>query len=507
MAILTLPQAQAKKARTVALFVCFLTLALAILAATRFNWASGAGGVGRAQLTFSCEWIRALGARYSVGVDCLSLPLVMLTAAIALLACWASYGITKFTRGYYALLLFLVSGTIGVFVSLDLLLFLVFFELAAVPLYFLIGIWGGGERRDVAATRMILFSVIGALAILCAVLGICYHTRGLGGEKGGVLDLLELAGDRAVGAQFCYGGGAYWFGMVAFGLCFFGFAVRMAAVPVHSWLAGAHAEAPTPISMLIAGTLQTTGAYGLLRVCYSIFPEQAAHAWFYVSLLGILTILYGIFVAMAQRDLKRLAAFWSMAAMGWIILGVGVMSAMAFTGVVFQLIAQGLVASLFFFTLGILVDRAHHAEISRFGGLWSHMPAYSGWAVLAFLAAMGLPGLCGFVGQLLILLGIFTAGDANGLLITHTNGEVYMPLLWFGGLAILGMLLTVACLLWTFQRLFMGASRPEHQNFAGLSTAEKWIMASLGLAVVVLGVAPMLILDRIRPVIEVLMKG
>jgi NADH-quinone oxidoreductase subunit M len=510
--ILAIPAAHAKIARFVALLFCLETFILSLVACSRFDWSRlsyAAGGMGSSvQLLSRYNWIRPLGIQYFIGVDGLSLPLVLLATALILLACWASYGIAKSTRGYYALLLFLLTATIGVFVSLDLVLFTVFFEAALVPIHLLIGIWGtgGSPRKENAAIKMFLFALVGSLGLLLVIVGLYSHTKGMGPSGGGVFDLVRLATDPALRSQFAYGGAAFSFGQTAFWLLLAAFALRLPTLPVHTWLADAHTEATTPVSMLLAGIIVPMGAYGILRIAQPLFPEQAADAWFYVALLAVATILYGALMALAQKDLKRLISCISLAGMGYVLLGLAVMTPIGFAGALFQLVAVSISSAMMFFIAGILFDRAHHREIKRLGGLWSQMPAFAGWAIVGFLAMMGLPGLCGFIGQLLVLLGVFSAADSGSFLMRHTSGTAFTALLWFGVLAAAALLLIAAGLLWTFQRIFMGAPKPEHHHFASLTRSEKWILAILGLTAITLGVLPMLLLNPLRPAIDGLMR-
>jgi NADH-quinone oxidoreductase subunit M len=510
MAVLVLPPAHSKKARPVALAFCIATFLLSILAASRFDWMRGSyeGGDMAAQLSLRLDWIRALGAQYFVGVDGLSMPLLLLTTAMSVIACWASFGISRSVKGYYALLLFLLAGTIGVFISLDLLLFYVFFELSLVPVYFLVGIWGGA-RKEHAAIKFFLYSLLGSLCVFVVVLGISYSTRGLGGGAGGVLDLLSLATDPVIRARFERFGSAVDFANIAFWLLLAGFGVRMAAAPVHTWLPEALVEAPTPVSMLIAAVVLKVGAYGLLRIVYPIFSYQATNARFYVALIAVATIVYGALVALAQKDFKRLVAYSTISQMGYVLLGLAVMTPMATAGAIFQMVAQGIAAAMMFFAVGVIYDRAHHREIPRLGGLWAQMPMYTGWSAVAFFAGMGLPGLCGFVGELLVLLGTFGAArseQASTLLMTHAPGMSPAAVIWFGCIAAAAGVITAAYVLWTLQRVYMGAPRNEYHNFPGLTISEKWILVTLGAAAIVLGVMPMLLLDHIAPSIEGLMR-
>ena len=444
----------------------------------------------------------SLGIQYFVGVDGISLPLLLLVTAISLLATWASFGISHSIKLYHALLLFLVSCLIGAVISLDLVLFCFFFELAVLPLFLMITIWGG-PKKDRAAIKFLLYAGLGKIAIVLALIGIYTHAHSPNADT---FDLIRLATDPLLKARFAYGGDAYAFGQIAFWLLLAGFATRLPLVPLHPWLPDLHTESPTPLSLLITGIMLPIGAYAILRVCYPLFPQQAADTWLYVAALALLSIVFPAIVAIAQKDLKRLLAYASISQMGFILLGLSVMTPTATQGAIFQMIAAAISSAMLFFAAGVLHDRARHREIRRFGGIWSHMPAYAGWAATAFFAAMGIPGLCGFVGQLLILLGAFAAGDPSSYLMRHTGGAAYLPLLCFSLIATAATIFIAGSLLWTLQRLFMGAPRPEYQNFPSLTSSEKWILATLGLAAIILGLAPALLLQHIRPAIDGFMK-
>ena len=507
LTILLLPPRHAKKSRPLAILFAIVTLVLSILIASCLNWnrITFPSGDSSVQLSLRLDLIRSLGAQYFVGVDGISVPLILLTTAISLLAIWASYGINKSIKAYYALMLFLLAGMIGTFIALDLLLFFFFFEISILPMLLLIGIWGGSKSLF-AVAKFFIYALLGSIGIGIAILGVYRHTLGLGADGAAIFDVVRLATDPLIRIKFSYGGDAFHFGQMAFWLLLAGFGIRSAAVPLHTWLSDAHAEAPTPVSMILSAILLPMGAYGLLRIAYPLFPQQAADAWYYVAAIGVLAIIYAAFVAMAQRDFKRLVAYFSISQMGYVLLGIAVMNPIGTEGALFQQIAHGISSAMMFFVVGILSDRAHHREIPRLGGIWSHMPAYTGWAAVGFFASIGLPGLCGFIGQLLVILGTFSAGDPNSLLMRHTNSAAFVPLLWYGCLSAAATILTAGYMLWTLQRVYMGAPKPEHQNFPGLTASEKWILATLGLGAFILGIAPAILLEHIRPAIDGMMK-
>jgi NADH-quinone oxidoreductase subunit M len=285
-----------------------------------------------------------------------------------------------------------------------------------------------------------------------------------------------------------------------------GFAVKIPLVPLHTWLPDVIAEAPVPVSMIVTAVVLTVGAYGMVRVGYSVFPMQAAQHWFFVALIGVVSIVYGAVVALAQKDFKRLLAYASISQMGYVVLGIAVMTPMGTTGAIFQMLAHGISSAMMIFIAGVIFERAQHTEISRLGGIWTQMPGFTGWAIVGFFASMGVPGLCGFVGELLVLMGTFGAGNSGSYLMRHVGPWVYTQALWLGAAAAFAIILTTAYHLWTFQRVFMGEAKPEFHDFAGLTWAEKCILAVLGLVAIALGVLPMLVLEPIRTTIEGLMR-
>ena len=479
--ILALPAAHAKKARGIAMAFLTATLVIAAIGAGWMDWSQGS----EPQLTMRFAWLGVLGSAYSIGVDGLSMPLVLLTAAMGMIACWASYGIIRAGRAYFALLLWAVVGLLGAFIAQDLLLFFVFFELSLVPLYFLIGGWGG-PRKEYAASKFFLFSMVGALLLLVTLLVVYAQTHGAGPNNAPVWDLTQLVRNPGVRSHINAEAGlstmAFWLLIVAFG-------IKMAIVPMHTWLGDALAEAPDSRGHVAGHCRDQSWRLWVDTGLLPHFSEQAAEQWRPMAWLGVFTILYAALAALAQKDLRRVVAFGSIAQMGYVLLGLAVMSQTAIQGVGFLLLAHGVSIGMLVFITGMIVDRTGHCEIKRLGGLAGHMPAFAGWSALGFLTAMGLPGLCVFVGELLILLGTFTTMPKDGPRET---------VLWLGIIGAGAMLLTGACYIWAFQRIFLGAAKPEHSNVARLSSSEKWILVAFSLATVVLGILPGLLLEPMR---------
>ena len=450
-------------------------------------------------------WITGENFRieYFLGVDGLAFPLVILTTLISFLACLASLNIdhwkvSKGVRAYFILFLLLETGMLGVFVSLDFFLFYIFWEVMLLPMYFLIGVWGGA-RREYAAIKFFLFTLGGSVLMLVGLVAMYYYSGyavdAAGGAvpsayraaegfmlKGGTFDLIELSTNPVLQKFFAAGSTLFLgfkFAPIMFVFLFIGFAIKLPAVPVHTWLPDAHVEAPTPISMILAGVLLKMGGYGFLRLCYPIFPT-AAEFWAYpLALIGVVSILYGALCAMAQTDFKKLVAYSSVSHMGYVLLGIAVMTPAGFQGAMFQMIAHGISSPMCFFLVGVIYDRAHHREINRFGGLWMTMPKYGTMATIGFFASLGLPGLCGFIGEVWVLLGTFEAGKR-------------FPWAYpFAILAAAGVILTAGYILWLIRRVYLGKEKTEYAEYPDADPRETFILVPLAVLCIALGVFPM----------------
>ncbi|MCP4589522.1 MAG: NADH-quinone oxidoreductase subunit M [bacterium] len=451
------------------------------------------------------DWITGdnFTIEYFVGIDGLSFPLFILTTVVAFLSCVASHNMTtawkvkKGERAYYILFLLLETGMLGVFVSLDFFLFYIFWEVMLLPMYFLIGVWGG-PRREYAAIKFFLFTLAGSVLMLVALLGMYFYSADAvevaGGAvasayrdgftlTGGTFDLIEFSRNPTIQAAFTSASLTFvwdWlpFAPTMFILLFIGFAIKLPCVPFHTWLPDAHVEAPTPISMILAGVLLKMGGYGFLRLCYPIFPTGAEFWAFLLALIGLVSIIYGALCAMAQTDFKKLVAYSSISHMGFVLLGLSVMTRTGFQGAMFQMIAHGISSPMCFFLVGVVYDRAHHREINRFGGLWLTMPKYGSMATLGFFASLGLPGLCGFIGEIYVLLGTFEARETYS---------------WAGPFAIVaafGVILTAGYILWLIQRVYLGKTKSEYADFPDITPREVFVLAPFAILAIVLGVLP-----------------
>jgi NADH-quinone oxidoreductase subunit M len=482
-----------RQARAVALIVSIATLVLSIMVAVGY-YGKGYSGVA---YEVSNPWITSINAYYRVGVDGLSLPLVLLTTSLSVLVVLAGWEVEKAPKAYHALYLFLMTGMLGVFLSLDMFLFYVFFEISLLPMYFLIGVWGG-PRKEYAAIKFFLYTLAGSICLLIVMLGLYFLTPEAAGQNGAnTWDIMALQGP-SVRALFSQGGSYWCFAQAAFWLTFIAFAVKLPMAPLHTWLPDAHVEAPTPISMVLAGVLLKMGGYALMRITYPFFPDAARCFWLPVSLIAIFGILYGAFCAMAQTDWKKLVAYSSVSHMGYVTLGIALLTRTGFDGAYYQMIAHGISSAMMFFLVGVVYERAHHREIGRLGGLWLKWPGYGGWSLVGFFAGMGLPGLCGFIGEIMVLLGTFQAAQ-NPAFDPQT-------VIWIGILAASAVVLTAGYILWMFQRIYMGQQRPEYGHYSPVTSREYLVMATLGIAAFVFGVLPVLVFDMTSPTFNSIME-
>jgi NADH-quinone oxidoreductase subunit M len=412
-------------------------------------------------------WIPTLGANYHIGIDGISLLLIMLTTlmgSVAILCSWNA--IQDRVKEYYAMFLLLQTGMIGVFLSLDFFLFYVFWELVLVPMYFIIGVWGG-ERRIYAAVKFVLFTLAGSLLMLVAIiyLSFVYHAQA-GTWSFAYEDMLKLSVPMGQG---------FWHSpqMLLFAGFAMAFAIKIPVFPLHTWLPDAHTEAPTGGSIILAGVLLKLGTYGLLRFNRPLFPQAWAAATPLFLTLAVIGIIYGALVAWAQRDMKKLVAYSSVTHMGFIVLGLFAGTLASTQGALIQMINHGLSTGALFLLVGVIYDRRHTRLIEDFGGLAAVMPLYTGAFLLATFASIGLPGLNGFVGEFLILTGSFARYPAAVVL------------------AATGIVLGAVYMLSLIQRVFWNAiSQPENRTLADLTWQEALAFAPLGILMVWIGVHP-----------------
>jgi NADH-quinone oxidoreductase subunit M len=274
-----------------------------------------------------------------------------------------------------------------------------------------------------------------------------------------------------------------------FCLLMLGFLIKVPAVPFHTWLPDAHVEAPTPISMILAAILLKMGAYGIFRIAYPLYPQAAKAMWLLIAVIGVVSIIYGALCAMSQTDFKRLVAYSSVSHMGFVTLGAAVMTTAAVNGALFMMVAHGITSAMMFFIVGVIYERAHHRELSRFGGIATTMPVYTGFSTVGMFANLGLPGLCGFVGEVLVLLGTFQAARSDSILIKGgfaSSTQIY----WLAVISCFGMILTAGYMLWTIQRLFFGPEKPEYKSFPEVNQREIVVLTPLTVMCILLGILP-----------------
>jgi NADH-quinone oxidoreductase subunit M len=452
----------------IALVVSVLVFAETLLLWWRFDPASA-----DFQFVERYDWIPSFGISYAVGVDGISLLLLVLTGfltPLALLSSWES--IHLHARAFAAVMLLLESAMLGVFVSLDLFLFYVFWDAMLIPMYFLIGIWGY-ERRIYAAVKFILYTMAGSVLMLLAILGLAYlHSTTAGGYT---FDLLKLY-DLSIPARL-----QFWF-FLAFALAF---AIKVPLFPFHTWLPDAHVEAPTAGSVILAGVLLKMGTYGLVRFAFPLFPAAAVFFAPYLAFLAVVGIIYGALVAMVQPDMKKLVAYSSVSHLGFVVLGIAAMNTQGVQGAVFQMLNHGVSTGGLFLIVGMLSDRRHTRLISEFGGLKKVVPRLVAVFLLVTLASIGLPGLNGFVGEFLILLGAFSWNPR------------------FAAFAATGVILSATYMLWMFQRVNYGTITNE-QNAAlpDLRPRELAVILPIVALVILMGILPNLFLRPMEPSIE-----
>ncbi len=456
------PKEADKLIRAITLVITTATFLASIVVVALFNAADSGF-----QLVERHQWVPSAGANYTLGIDGISLWLVLLTTLLFPISVLASQRVGHRVKAFHVVLLVLETGILGVFVALDLLLFYVFWEGMLIPMYFLIGMWGYG-RRVYAAVKFFLYTLAGSLLMLAGIVALYF----IGGRT---FDLTELfRANIAFNPQ-----------MWLFAAFFVSFAIKVPIFPLHTWLPDAHTEAPTAGSVVLAGVLLKMGAYGFLRFSIPLFPDASRRFAPWLALLGVIGIVYGGVVSIVQKDLKRLIAYSSVSHMGFVVLGIAALTASATSGSVLQMLSHGLVTGLLFLLVGMLYERAHTREIADLKGINRMMPVFGGVFLFASLASLGLPGLSGFVGEFLILNGTFDV--YRGLAIAGTTGVV----------------LAAVYLLWAYERVFTGPAKvPESQRrsvWRDMSVREIVVVAPLIALILFIGLYPKPFLTRIEP--------
>ena len=465
-----------RNVRLAASAIALVDFVLAIIVFVRFDPNSAM----RFQLIDRFEWISSASftAQYQMGVDGLSAPLVLLTGLLGFCAVMASWSIKARVKEYFAWLLILQTAVMGVFVSLDFLLFFVFWELELIPMYFLISIWGSG-RKQYSAMKFLVFTFLGSAFMLVSILVLFMA------DNVGHLDMIRLAEEGAGAARTIIPlSVVFWFFFIAF-------AVKLPLLPVHTWLPDAHTDAPTAVSMMLAGVLLKMGGYGLLRIIVGMFPDMAVDYALFFTVLAVVTILYAAIVTVRQTDLKRLIAYSSVSHMGLVLLGIGAIgvaggtfTSLGLTGASMQLFTHGTITGLLFLVVGIIYERTHTRYIPDLGGLIHRMPFVAIAFIIAGLGSLGLPGLSGFVSEVLIFLGTFK----------------HFPLLT--ALGAFGIVITAGYILWMMERVLFGPHRDRFSHVTGSTLVENIPLALLVISIVVVGVYPALLTDVFKAGIE-----
>ena len=428
---------------------------------------------------------------YHLGADGISMPLLLLTGLLMLVSLiYSAATIHTKVKSYFILFLLLGTGLAGTFLALDLFLFYIFWELAMIPMYFLIGIWGG-PRRQYAAIKFFIYTTVGSLCMLLAIIYLYFQSGQYGARTDDIVELMARGrqGHLAMGTALI--------------LCFWGFAlafaVKVPAFPLHTWLPDAHVEAPTAGSVMLAGAMLKMGTYGLARISLGLFPRQSCDYAMAFLIVGLIGLIYGSLCALAQTDMKKMIAYSSVGHMGFVLLGIGAAACIlphpgldetgaelaritALDGAILQMVNHGLITGALFLLVGVIYERAHHRDIRRLGGLFAIMPVFSGFFLFMGMASLGLPGLAGFWGEFFVLSGTFQLHPA------------------IGAVAVIGVILTAAYFLLLVQRTLMGPVNEENGRFLDLSHTEKFCIYPLAALILLLGLWPRLLLEPVNDV-------
>ncbi len=432
------------------------------------------------------KWIEAAGLNvdYHVGIDGLSIWLVMLTTLIVPIALLASYtAITKRVREYLVLMLILETGMIGVFCALDMFLFYVFWEVMLIPMYLIIGVWGG-ERRIYAAIKFVLYTMVGSLLMLVAIISLyLMHGKATGFYT---FDIPLITQSISAGMLLIPRETQMWL----FGAFALAFLIKVPLFPFHTWLPDAHVEAPTAGSVILASVLLKMGTYGLMRFNVPMFYEASVQLAPVICVFAVFGIVYGALVAMVQPDIKKLVAYSSVSHLGFCVLGIFSLTSMGMQGALYQMLAHGLSTGALFLIIGMVYERRHTRQISEFGGLATPMPQFSTLFMITMFASVGLPLLCGFVGEFLVLIGTFTSTTLIGAK-------------WFAAVAATAMVWGAVYMLWMYQRVVMGdVTNPENEKLKDINLREKVVLVPLVVLMIVMGVYPVFFTRRSQPALD-----
>ncbi|PYZ92512.1 NADH-quinone oxidoreductase subunit M [Salipaludibacillus keqinensis] len=488
--ILMIPKENVNVIRSLAAIISGVALILSLII-----WGGFERGVSGLQYATTTEWfnIGFLQFNYEIGIDGLSMPLLVLTTIVTTLSIFASFSIVKRVKEFYVWTLVLLTGMLGVFVALDMFLFFLFFELTLIPMFFLIGIWGG-KMKEYASFKFLVYTGLGSAIMFMTFIAMffkSYEAMNMQETTFSMIRMAEIFADPA-NPEVLTGTvkGAIFLAL------FVAFAIKLPVFPFHTWLPNAHVEAPTAASMILAGVLLKMGGYGLIRLGFGILPDQAARFATLIAILGVINIIYGALLALVQTDLKSLVAYSSISHMGIVLLGIASFTTSGMQGAIFQLVSHGFISALLFFMVGAIYERTKTRTISELGGLSKSVPVLAGFMLAAAMASVGLPGLSGFVSELLAFIGIF--GASESIIPAATT---------IGVIAAIGIILTAAYLLWAMQRTTFG---PMKEKFIGLPDArpmEYVPMIGLLALSIIIGVYPHILSDVINTtVIDIVSK-
>ena len=468
--IALLPKPQQKTVKLTALISTLASFALSIAVFCLFDRSNGS--IGQIQFEEKLSWIPAINAFYHVGVDGLSLPLVILMTFLGVLAVLVSWNIQLRPKEYFIWLLLLETSILGVFCSLDLVLFFLFWELELIPMYFLISVWGSG-RKEYSAIKYVIYTLVGSALMLVGILSIYFST--------GSLNMMELAGMSATKAVIPLA--------AMFFLLLTGFAIKLPVFPLHTWLPDAHTDAPTAASVILAGALLKMGGYGMIRLCVSIFPKVALQYAPILVVLAVVSVLYGAAVTLRQKDLKRLIAYSSISHMGYVLLGVFALSQISLTGAVLQMFSHGIITGLLFAMVGLVYDKSHERNLDNLGGLARQMPVIVVVFSIAGLASLGLPGTSGFAAEFITFVGSYSSPAVPGI-------QLYTIL------GVFGIVLTAGYILWMLQRVFYGPPLEKFSKVPDANNIDKICIFSFVAAIMLVGIYPAILTNVIKLGVE-----
>jgi NADH-quinone oxidoreductase subunit M len=463
-----IPGLSERKIKNLAAIFTFFPLALSIYAFAIFDRSLGAAGV--IQFEEKLSWIPAINAYYHLGVDGLSLPLVILMSLLGFLVVLISWKIDLRPREYFAWLLLLETSILGVFCSLDLLLFFLFWEIEVIPMYFLISIWGTG-RKEYSAIKYVVYTLFGSAMMLAGILSLYFAT--------GSLSMVEIAQGGLAMVQSVMPVVAIFF------LLLIGFAVKLPVFPLHTWLPDAHTDAPTAVSVVLAGALLKMGGYGMIRLCVTIFPQVAKTYAPLLVTLAVVNVLYGAAVTLRQTDLKRLIAYSSISHMGYVLLGIFALGQVSLVGATLQMFSHGVITGLLFAMAGLVMHNAEERDLRKLGGLVRQMPIIAVIFSVAGLAALGLPTTSGFAAEFLVFVGSYSSIVVSGI-------QLYTIL------GVLGIVITAGYILWMLQRVFYG---PPLERFNGVKDAdilERVYIFTFVAVIMLVGIYPAILTDVIK---------